>query len=508
MYRFNDAEKGLFDIDVYDVTEIDAISSMDFGDTKLDKKDKALYRSMTLTKHLEHENKRQRSILMALMDIEQSRAFRFLHYLPISTTITEKWNAYRQVFYPLMLFHFAFMSILTWSAVERAQQDHNANGSFDIYAAPMLKRKPDNDAFTLAASIIGIIVAVIYLLQELIRILFGKMPYHLRSFTNPYNNSWFRIMIIIFSVSLIADFPARYAVYYENYCLIAAVILGWFLMIFFLRASRPFGFFTLLIQRVLLDIGRFFVIIALEILAFGTVIYMLIQGSDVQNSPEYSNYLKVLAAMIELMVGLGELPDFYSLRHSVTAVIIFITFIVMTTLLLINALIALMSDTCTDLVQNGGSHDHHWIMQRLSTVLFFESIMPNNWIKKIGVQKEFFRFNNELDKRSQMTRYMKTIVSLEDDTMIAEETGVSSRDYVLNRLETYLHKQKKKPVTKKKGRNSTVQPTSKAETLKSEPGTLNNTLDINFVNYCQRCSSKEIMETSAPQGQYSQTILS
>lgn len=379
------------------------------------------------------------------------------------------------------------MIMLTWSAVMRSEHANTANGTFDLSTKPVYTNKPGYDAFTTAVSVISCLVAIFYILLEGVRVFRGKMELHLGSFTNDYSNAWFRVMSVIMSASLLIDFLATVSPYYENYCLTLAVIFGWFFMLFFLRAARPFSFFTLLIQRVLLDMARFFVIIALEILAFGTALYMFIQGSEITQEVGYNTYWKVLVSLVQLMVGLGDVPDFYNTRNFTLTIATFILFIIMTTLLMINALIALMGDTCTELVQNGGSHEPHWKMQRLSTILFIESVLPNKAVRKIGENVTRMRFNNAFDKRNKMSGYKLQIVSLQND----ENTQSSIRSEFTNMNDgkmmfdmATLKRKRKCPRTKQVGAQ-----TESSHYFKQTVETPSN-LDIFEARICTRCNSK------------------
>ncbi|KAH3797134.1 transient receptor potential cation channel subfamily V member 6-like [Dreissena polymorpha] len=415
---------GLFDIQTYDVTELDAISSMTrveiTGDNGM---------TSTLPENLARqvptsEPPHRQSVLMMLLELDPSVAFHFLLFTVMRRLISMKWKAYRIVFYIMWLFHFLYMCFLTWYAVERAQQIPNsvtANGSvFDINLPPQFKRAIPEDRFALGYGIINLIVASFYISIDIVRMVKGKMRWTEVSFKNPYSNGWFRVFFLAFSVCLVIDFFASLGSdLYEHYCLIISVILGWFLMIFYLRALRPFSFFTVLIQKVLIgDVFRFSVILALEIIGFATAMYVSLQGSTAIDDENYSDYGRVLLSMFKLMVGLGDVAKFYETRHPVVCILIFVGFILLTALLMVNALIAMMGRTCVALIDDVGgvrSHDRHWKLQRMSIILYIESILPDSWIHKVGHQKSVQRYNDMIGRRRQMQRYRLEVRALRMD---------------------------------------------------------------------------------------------
>ena len=459
-YCFENSKDGLFDIKIYDVTEIDAISWMESKDLigmNEGMKNEMKTENASRRKAARESEPFRKSIIMMLFDLEPSVAFQFILFPPIMRVVNQKWNAYRKYFYPWWIFHTIFMLFLTWNCVERSRQSHNAQGVYNINNAPVFAKKIPHDAFVTAFGVICIVVSVIYIAQDVIRIIKGRLPWTLKSFTNPYSGGWFRAMFVLFGICLIIDFfVAIWSTYYENYLLILAMIVGWYLTIFFIRAIRPFSFFTIMIQNVLImDMSRFFVIIGIEVLAFATAMYMAIQGSSVEENSDYSDIWRTLFSMFGLIVGIGDMVSIYETRHPSLCIFILVGFIVMTTLLLLNALIAMMSRTCMELVENVGNvrtRDRHWKLQKLSVVLFFESILPSRFIFKVGTCQEVTRYNNTIHRRKMMKRYMLEVRSLQDEDGDGEEEGTMSaswgfRTAVVNALKNHKQASTERPLS-------------------------------------------------------------
>ncbi|KAL4218808.1 hypothetical protein ACF0H5_021396 [Mactra antiquata] len=174
------------------------------------------------------------------------------------------------------------------------------------------------------------------------------------------------------------------------------------------------------------DMFRFFFIIGIEIVAFATAMYMVLQGSNESHQSDYENLWRMFFSMFTLMVGLGDMADFYNTRQPFLCMVIFIVFVVMTTLLMINSLIALISRTCTELVENVGNiraSDRHYKLQRLSIVLFLESIFMKSQIEIGGKRTIQPRYQNSCNRRRYVDRYLLEMrLSQNDDEDEGDDT--------------------------------------------------------------------------------------
>ena len=420
----------MFDIKVYDVTEIDAIAFEDpeaecykRDEDKSETADTRDAEAQTITTN-------NVSILRRLLQLDPQCAFQIIAFAPVRRVIDEKWNAYRRFFYPWLVFHVVYMSFLTWYATARSLQKAPINGTIDEpdFINPILEKSS-----TLAPGIINIAVGVVYLAEAGLRYFLQRMPVTRISIDNPYSNLAFRLFFILFGLSLITDFICAAVInWYENYMLMLAVAIGWFLMLFFLRAFRQFSFFTVMIQNVLLgDLLRFSVIIFFELVAFSTVMFMALQGA-IETDSEYIHYGRVFLSMFKLMVGLGDVGLIYQTRHPGLVIFILVGFIILTTILMINSLIAMISRTSTELVEGLGvasALDFHWKLQRLSLVLYIESILHNRSVHRGGSKKEKKWYSNRTNAREKMDRYCLEIRSLQnaDKVLRSRDAGLDMK---------------------------------------------------------------------------------
>ena len=381
MYCYRDEQDEVFDIKMYDITEIDTVNRTANG----------IEGNPT-------------AILYIIHDLDPSLATSIVTSGPISRVVMKKWDGYWLFFYVWFFLHFIYMSLLTWYAAERAQRDKT---KLDLGIS--CPRNISEKKITNYYHYVSISVAGLYILIEVLRIIktivtpspaqtkkvtcstvfYGILGWLHRAVFNPYGNGWFRACFILLSGFLIADVVLVYKVEcYDNYMLLCAVVIGWFLTLFFLRCWQRYSFFTLLIQKIILnEMLSFFVILAIEILAFGTAWYMLIQGTVIVEDDMYSNYWKLLISMTRLAVGNGELNDLFSTKYPGLAVTVFIAFVVMTILLMLNALIAVLGQTATELMDfssGQNAHHKHFLFQRLSIILFIESFIPITFHRAAG----------------------------------------------------------------------------------------------------------------------------
>ena len=335
--------------------------------------------------------------------MDQATASDLVSSGPISRVIMKKWIRYRSMFYIWFFIHLVYTCVLSWYAVERANRD-DTRLLTDNMSCP---RSISEHGLTRTFHFVNMAVALVYIIIEILRI--TKLILRRRSTNanvsdvvggiwrsvtnclvhpNPYGNGWFRICFFLMSVFLITDLALVYQVdCYDNYMLLVAVIISWFLFLFFIRCWQRFSFFTLLIQKIMLnEMLSFFVILGIQIAAFGTALYMLVQGTPIQEEEGYSSYWRLLFSLVKLAVGTEELNDLYSTKYPGLTIGIYIAYVVMTLLLLLNALIAVLSETATELVDLKGrssqsAHYTHFLLQRLSIILFIESFIPESLYK-------------------------------------------------------------------------------------------------------------------------------
>lgn len=370
----------------------------------------------------------RRNILMILHDLEPEKAFRIASEMPVCRVIDKKWrkSLYWWIFYIWWFLHTMFG--LTYNSIERSAQNVS-----NVDEPPSFEHVLFQDVFVTVYCFIGVFLGVVYLIMEIARMMKGSMRWTKRSFGNPYGNGWFRLCLVLMALCLIIDvFLASLVETYENYLLVCSVVIGWFLQLFFLRSWRRFSYFTVLISKIVIkDMLPFFVVLTVEVVAFSTAMHIAIQGSEIQEEEEYTNLWRVMFTMAKLMVGIGDPESFYKLRHPGLGITIFIAFVIMTTILILNALIAVMGETCSNLLGTSDvrkPHANHWILQRLSLILFIESFLPDNFHYRVGKPSTVEPFDGKFRRTIKIKSKRVLWSTEEDDDGDVEENEDENKD--------------------------------------------------------------------------------
>lgn len=455
VYCNKDANNGFMEEKVYDITEIETLTIP--SKTNDHKKD-----------NIQAETDVHRSILEHVMNQTSENAIIFVDIPPIRNVIRIKWKAYRKWFYLWFFLHLFFMSVLTYGAIQRSFLYASAyeNGTADVPDKPQFKNKVTTDADVTAIGVISVLVGLFYLFQEIARAFFierfetDKVLKNISTIfehARPYAYTNFRFCFVLFALCLIIDFivsSQRIDLWYDNYLLVFAVILGWYLVLFFLQTVKMFSYFTLLIQKIVRDMLKFAVVMSVFLVAFSTAMFIVMQGSK-NIDDVFKSYDQTLVKMLMVMVGLGDIGQLFDARRPVMSVIVFVMFILLTTIMLLNALIAVMSTTCDELMANRGnvvSSKLHCRLQKLSIVLFIEGMLQRSCCKCAGQIQNDFRFESN-KWQTDCKRYKLSEQALKEQEN-AEEEKVEKDTNLTGKYDELIREVVTKLKTKRNGKTS------------------------------------------------------
>ncbi|XP_060585182.1 transient receptor potential cation channel subfamily V member 3-like [Ruditapes philippinarum] len=401
IYYSRGSSDGLYNDEVYDVTEIETLSFVGMGPEDLED-----------LKPDHHE-----SIMEYIVHQETNAAFLFVDFIPVQGVIRQKWKYYKIWFRGWFLLHLFYMSLLSVASLNRSK----LSGPVSISKNAEFAYNVTRHVFVTFVSVFGLLLGLVYLAMEIARQLNSRFQYRtskffiprfFRHFNTPYSNMIFRIHFGIFSLLLIIDFVLASTeasgsfTGYENYCLIFAVIIGWYLVMFFLQTYTAFSIFTVLIQKAILDMSKFALVITFFLVAFSVAMYMIMQGANTEED-DFNYFSTTMLKMLTIMLGIGELGILFEARHPYLAIFVFVLFVLLTTILLLNALIAIMSNSCTDLMNNYGglvATKLHCRLQKLSLILFLEGFLPCFLCKNVGIISCSYRVVNSKRKSLTMRR--------------------------------------------------------------------------------------------------------
>ncbi|XP_045169282.2 transient receptor potential cation channel subfamily V member 3-like [Mercenaria mercenaria] len=404
VYLSRESNDGLFNEETYDITEIDTLA--------IESDVNASHVEDIKTEH--HE-----SVLEYVLHHQTNNAFLFTNVTPVKEVIREKWKYYRPWFLSWFAIYLFFMGFLSYAAVLRSQMTTPISDKSTIqFTYPVTK-----NVFVTAISAIGLLFSALFVSMECARNKIKRFRSQtsskftkriIRHFSMPYSNVMFRMYFVLFSFLLLFDFffaaigESGDMSGYENYCLIFAIIIGWYLVLFFLQIVKAFSFYTVLIQRVISDMIKFAFVMGIFLIAFSIAMFMIMQGANTEDE-DFNNLGKTMVKMLTIMLGIGELDILFQARQPILAVTVFVLFVLLTTILLLNALIAMMSNSCTDLMSNNAdvvATKMHYRLQKLSVILFLESFLPRRFCKEVGTLKQMPRYDNENNKDQIKQRRM------------------------------------------------------------------------------------------------------
>ncbi|XP_071107816.1 transient receptor potential cation channel subfamily V member 4-like [Haliotis cracherodii] len=275
--------------------------------------------------------------------------------------VRRKLNTYCVPFWILSVFHVSLICLLCVYVVARA-------GAIEGISWPPR-------VFLELCNIVTFLCSILYFVQEFpLRYCFAKQPFAL---TAVHHNVVYRVLFVLFAVCLFADsilyrIPNSVFVDYKTTFLILAIVVGTWLILFFLRRSRRFSLYIVLLNEALFKtVVPFAVLILMQVLVFSACMHATFLHNE-QNSSvleEFSQYGMSLLTMGKLMIGLTEIDQLLKSREDGIIVFLFSVFILITFLLMINALIGVMTNRFHDTQTNT---EMVWRLQKLSIIIFIE----------------------------------------------------------------------------------------------------------------------------------------
>ncbi|XP_052091223.1 transient receptor potential cation channel subfamily V member 5-like [Mytilus californianus] len=427
VYSFVSTHDGLFDVKLYDITEIDTVANQHvvsnksanggYGHKKVSRNIDGVSDIKPKTNpncFNQFEYPETESILEMMFDFEyQSQsAFRIIETIPVKNIILEKWHKLRYFYFIWGFLHLLMTVFLTMEIFIRSElyalQTVSNTTTLEIHV-PVASRKFADFVSWMSVVLGG---GVYCLMISLLLIAKARRPNALRYI---FHNLGYVLFLIVFSACLFIDFfMTMTSDTHDNIALILAVIAGWWFSVFFLRAIRLFSFFTEMIRRVIIgDLLRFAVIISFMLFAFTSGMHAVFVGKNAVNE-HFSSFGGAMFTMFKLMLGLDDFGVLNEARIPGLAIALYIVFALLTYVLLINSLIAMMSQTCAVVLED---RYPQWRLQQLSVGLFLEDIFFLSCIRYFfaspGMEKKIRRFDPVTKQTKVYSRYFSKIHSLQ-----------------------------------------------------------------------------------------------
>ncbi|CAM9302931.1 unnamed protein product [Lampetra planeri] len=190
---------------------------------------------------------------------------------------------------------------------------------------------------------------------------------------------------------------------------------------FFARGFEMLGPYVIMIQKIIFgDLTKFMWLSFIVLMGFSTSLWMVYMTQEPDSIPAYRSFPITLFSQFELSVGLIDLPVDHTFTTPPIVHVLHCAFSVVSYILLLNLLIAMMSDTHWRVAQE---RDELWRTQVVATTLMLERRLPRCLWPRLGVcglsygltERWYLRVEDRNDPMFQkMRRYIKAF-SKEDD---------------------------------------------------------------------------------------------
>ncbi|XP_067936859.1 transient receptor potential cation channel subfamily V member 3-like [Watersipora subatra] len=167
-----------------------------------------------------------------------------------------------------------------------------------------------------------------------------------------------------------------------------SLLIGWLFMLFFTRGVKFLSSFTVMMQLALGDVLKFTVVYIFILIPYAASM-TIVHRTSAEQPNQFSNFWNSALTMFSLMLGLADLDaTFPNVEYPGLGIFLYIAFLITSYILLLNMVIAILSDTCT---QVSNIKQDQWHLQKLGIVLFIESHILKQHRKICGETPPFSR---------------------------------------------------------------------------------------------------------------------
>uniref|UniRef100_A0A8C4DJ44 Transient receptor potential cation channel, subfamily V, member 6 n=1 Tax=Dicentrarchus labrax TaxID=13489 RepID=A0A8C4DJ44_DICLA len=334
------------------------------------------------------------SVLELIVSSHKREARGILEVTPVRQLVSLKWNLYgKHYFRLLLLLYLLYIGTFTLCCSYRPLKDAPENYTKSKMDKTIRVQKTLDESYVthednlrLAGEIISILGAFVILLLEIPDILrVGAKRY----FGQTALGGPFHVILIGYAclVVLLCVFRAC-EVQGEAEVMAVCLVLGWSNVMFFARGFEMLGPYVIMIQKIIFgDLTKFMWLSFIVLMGFSTCEYILgsmckLIFNPHKSIPAYRSFPITLFSQFELSVGLIDLPVDHTITTPPIVHVLHCTFSVVSYILLLNLLIAMMSDTHWRVAQE---RDELWRTQVVATTLMLERKLPRCLWPRLGV---------------------------------------------------------------------------------------------------------------------------
>ncbi|KAM4044071.1 transient receptor potential cation channel subfamily V member 1-like isoform 1-T5 [Anomaloglossus baeobatrachus] len=298
---------------------------------------------------------------------------------PLNHLLQEKWDSFAgKIFYLKFFLYILYMSIFTATAYHRPLEGQ----------PPFPLKGTAKDNIRVVGEVI-IMFGAIYIFICQIIYFWKRRP----SLQILMMDGYFEVLFFL-QASLLLCSGIVYLAGNEVYValMVFALVIGWVNMLYYTRGFQQTGIYSVMIQKTILrDMLRFLLVYIVFLFGFAAALVTLIgeapqeaaNGTESGEKEEANSYSSLYISCLELFkftIGMGDLQFNENLKFKHFFMFLLILYVVLTYVLLLNMLIALMSETVNRVSSESKSI---WKLQRAATILDIERFLPRFVRKKL-----------------------------------------------------------------------------------------------------------------------------
>ncbi|XP_013868076.1 transient receptor potential cation channel subfamily V member 6 isoform X2 [Austrofundulus limnaeus] len=329
------------------------------------------------------------SVLQLIVSSSKREARGILELTPVRQLVSMKWNLYgKHYFRMLLVLYLLHILNFTLCCMFRPLKDANRNLSDTdpdktIKVPKTFKESyvTHGDSLRLVGEIISVLGAIVILVVEIPDILMVGAK---RYFGQSALGGPFHILFILHALLVVLLCVFRVCgVNGETEVMALALVIGWCNILFFARGFEMLGPYIITLQKMLFgDVAKFMWLCLIVLFGSSTALWMAYMTQGPGGLSQYSSFPITLFSQFELTMGLIDMPVDATVKTIPIIYILHVTFSLVNSMLIVNMLIAMMSDTQARVAQE---RDELWRTQVVATTLMMERRFPRSLWPRLGV---------------------------------------------------------------------------------------------------------------------------
>ncbi|XP_069583480.1 transient receptor potential cation channel subfamily V member 6-like isoform X1 [Ranitomeya imitator] len=327
------------------------------------------------------------SVVDIICTSDNNAARNLLEITPLKELLQYKWSTYGYKYFLLCTFlYILYTIILTLCCMHRPlMEEITDGGKRKIITRPFYDSyKTKEDYLRLSGEIIVIFGGILILIIEVAQLV-RKGPR--RFFGNTVRGGPFHIIMLLYACFIIAMVMMRLLnTEGQTIVMSLSLISGWCNLIYFARGFQLLGPLCIMIQKMIInDLLRFCVILFTVLTGFAAALNVHFQVLNGTVFTHFRDFPITLFTLFQLMMGLNDLPVPQDVPIPQVIHVLYMVYMFFAFVLLLNLLIALMTDTH---FRVSSERTTLWHAQVAATTVMLERIIPSRLWPRSGTPGE------------------------------------------------------------------------------------------------------------------------